>query len=78
MCRLGEGAAHPVDGAHLGAAGRAPSLSMTGSGHGSTPDIFLPDSQAMSRSSTWKTPRRRSAGRAASMTFSFSVGSARR
>lgn len=56
----------------------APSRSMAGSGHGSTPDIFLPESQAMSRSSTWKTPRRRSGGRAASMMFSFSVGSARR
>ena len=56
----------------------AQGLSMTGSGHGSTPDIFLPESQAMSRSSTWKTPRRRSGGRAASMMLSFSVGSARR
>jgi len=54
------------------------SLPITGSGQGWAPDIFLPESQAMSRSSTWKTPRRRSGGKAASIVFSFSVGSARR
>jgi len=62
---------------HYGECG-ATSLSITGSGQGSTPDTFLPESQAMSRSSTWKTPRRRSGGRAASIVVSFSVGSARR
>ena len=47
-------------------------------GQGCTPDSFLPESQATSRSSTWKTPRRRFGGKAASMALSFSVGSARR
>ena len=64
----------PRDDEESGGAG----LSCTGSGQGSTPDIFLPVSQAISRSSTWKTPRRRFGGKAASMVFSFSVGSARR
>ncbi len=49
-----------------------------GSSQEFTPDSFLPESQAMSLSSTWNTPRRSSGGRACSMASSFSVGSARR
>jgi len=45
---------------------------------GLTPDSFAPASHAMSLSSTWNTPRRSSGGKAFSIAWSFSVGSARR
>jgi len=48
------------------------------SSQGLTPDSFAPASHAMSLSSTWNTPRRSSGGKAFSMAWSFSVGSARR
>ena len=37
------------------------------SGQGCSPDSFCPESQAMSLSSTWNTPRRRSGGKAFSI-----------
>jgi serine/threonine protein kinase len=52
--------------------------SIAESAQGGTPDSVCPESHAMSRSSTWKVPRRRSGGSAASIVCSFSDGSARR